>query len=664
MSYEFEMSLPDGSRHTVINSKGVFHKPDGTPGGIVGVITDITERRESAEEKERQSRILDIMTGQMEDMVYYKDREFRYVFSSKPHCDRILRCSQEECVGRTDKEIMKKRGHGPEDLYARSDKGTKKAGKPSKFEEMVTLGSKKVWLEIYNTPLYDEGGLFAGIVGCSRDITERKRSEQRLKESEERLRMLIEGTNDVITLQDKSGRFLYYNGTNRYGVGSGGFLGKTPYDVFQHAEAARMMENMTQVFETGRSLTTEEDVMRDGDRLWFNVNRYPIRDEKSNIVSVATISRNITERKRMEEDLIKVQKLESIGTLAGGIAHDFNNILTVMLGNITLAKMSIEAENKATKRLNDAEKATMRAKDLTQQLLTFAKGGEPFKKVVSLKRLVEESVNLSLSGSNVRCEYEIADDLYPVEIDEGQIRQVIHNVMVNAKEAMPSGGVVTIRAENMTLDAENDLSLEKGYYVRIDITDRGPGIPGTYLPKIFDPYFTTKEMGSQKGTGLGLAICYSIIRKHQGYIKAESKVGAGTTFAVYLPAYRKGHVSDRGDGAALAGHKGKVLLMDDEEMIREITAEILDALGYEAEFARGRRRSHRALRPGAEDGKALRRGNPGPDHSWRHGGERSHSAAPRYRPAHQGGGVERILERPCNGRIPEVRFFRNHHEAL
>jgi PAS domain S-box-containing protein len=590
VSYEFRIVLADGSVRNVINSKGVFRRPDGTVGGIVGVITDVTERKKTQEELEHQGRILDIMTGQMEDMVYYKDKDFRYVFSSKPHCERVLKCSQEECLGRTDKEISGLGRHGdetgPEGIYGKSDHETQEAGKPSKFEEMTAVGGEKVWLEIYNTPLYDENGAFAGIVGCSRDITERKRSEQMLKESEERLRMLIEGTNDVITLQDRTGIFSYYNGAHRYGYESETILGKAPHEVFHPSEASRSMQHTNYVFETGRSLTTEEDVIRGGERLWFNVNRYPIRDEKSNIVSVATISRNITDRKRMEENLIKSQKLESIGTLAGGIAHDFNNILTVMLGNITLAKMSINPENKAIKRLKDAEKATMRAKDLTQQLLTFAKGGEPFKRVVSMNRLIEDSVNLSLSGSNVKCDYEIAEDLFPVEIDEGQIRQVIHNVIVNAKEAMPSGGVVDIRARNVTLEGGNDLSLEKGHYVRIDITDRGPGIPGAYLPKIFDPYFTTKEMGSKKGTGLGLAICYSIVRKHNGHIKVESNVGAGTTFAVYLPAYDRDSAEEKRVEGGRPQNQGKILLMDDEEMIREITAEILGALGYNAAFAK------------------------------------------------------------------------------
>lgn len=541
------------------------------------------------EEMHDQGRILDIVTGRMEDMVYYKDKDFRYVFSSEPHCRRVLKCRPEECVGRTDEEIMRLGRHGenetgPVEIYGRPDRETHAAGGFSRFETAATIDGERVWLEIYSAALYDAEGEFAGIVTCSRDMTARKGGEQRLRESERRLRQLIEGTNDMITVQDRAGRFLYYNGANKYGFESRSLLGKTPHDVFRPDEASVMMRHMDLVFDSGRSMTTEEELVCGAEPHWFSVNRFLIQDEESNTVSVASISRNITDRKRMEEDLIKSQKLESIGTLAGGIAHDFNNILTVILGNITLAKMSVSSENKATKRLADAEKATMRAKDLTQQLLTFAKGGEPFKKVVFINRLIEESVNLSCTGSNIKCDYEIAADLFPVEIDEGQVRQVINNVMVNAKEAMPSGGVVSVKAKNVIVQEENDLSLEKGYYVRVEIADKGQGIPGEYLPRIFDPYFTTKEMGSQKGTGLGLAICYSIVRKHNGCIKVDSSVGVGTTFSLYLPAYEKHPALSADAERARSQAKGRVLLMDDEGMIREITAEILDALGYEAEF--------------------------------------------------------------------------------
>ncbi|MBA4416427.1 MAG: hypothetical protein C0392_00740 [Syntrophus sp. (in: bacteria)] len=590
--YETLSCQADGNIHNSIISKGVFKRPDGTVGGIAGVILDITERKRAQEELEQQSRILDIMTSQMADMVYYKDRGFRYVFSSKPHCERILGCTQAECIGHTDKEIVRLygreriKGPGPEEVFGKSDREAKNAGKASKFEEMTTVNGESIWLEIYNTPLYDDNGDFAGIVGCSRDITDRKFSEQRLEESEERLRLLIEGSDDVITLQDREGRFLYYNGTRRYGFKGDTILGKTPYDVFLPEEASRMMEHLSYVFQSGQRMTTEEDIIRDEGRLWFNVKRYPIKDDISNIISVATISRNITDRKRMEEDLIKAQKLESIGTLAGGIAHDFNNILTVILGNITLAKMSIAEDNKAFKRLKDSEKATMRAKDLTQQLLTFAKGGEPFKRVIFINRLIEDTASLSLSGSNTRYEYKMADNLFPVEIDEGQIRQVIHNIAINAKESMPSGGVATIRTENVTLGSENNLSLKKGRYIKISIEDKGSGIPESYLSKIFDPYFTTKEMGSQKGTGLGLAICYSIVRKHNGHIGVESTVGVGSTFHIYLPAYQKELAMDTQIDKTFIGSKGRVLLMDDEEMIREITDEILSTLGYEVKFAK------------------------------------------------------------------------------
>jgi PAS domain S-box-containing protein len=606
--YESLYHQPDGRIHHVINSKGVFTKPDGSVGGIVGIILDVTERRKAEAELERQTHVLNLMTGQMKDMVYYKDSDFRYVFASKLHCENILMASQEDCVGHTDEEIAELRKDGgdwgPARIFAKSDRRAREAGQPSRFEEMVMVKGESVWLEIYNSPIYDENGEFVGIVGSSRDITERKRNEQRLRESEERLRLLIEGTDDVITLQDREGKFLYYNGTYTYGLEDGTILGKTPYDVFQLGEASEMMDHLRSVFETGQSLTTEEDVVRDGRRLWFNVKRYPIRDEESAIISVATISRNITDRKQMEEDLIKTQKLESIGTLAGGIAHDFNNILTVILGNMTLAKMSIAEGNKALKRLKDAEKATMRAKDLTQQLLTFAKGGEPFKRVIFINRLIEDSANLALSGSNVKCEYAMADNLFPVEIDEGQMRQVIHNIVTNAKEAMPSGGVVSIHSENVILGPQNDLSLRSGRYVRIAIQDKGPGIPEAYLQKVFDPYFTTKEMGSEKGTGLGLAICYSIVKKHHGHIRAESGAGLGSTFHIYLPGYQRDlAVDDQSGRANIQEKRGRVLLMDDEEMILEITAEILGTLGYQVVFARDGDEAVRLYRESKDSGQ-------------------------------------------------------------
>ncbi|MBU7029359.1 MAG: PAS domain S-box protein, partial [Theionarchaea archaeon] len=306
----------------------------------------------------------------------------------------------------------------------------------------------------------------------------------------------------------------------------------------------------------------------------------PIRDRTSKIIGVVLVFCDITEKRKMEQDLLRAQKLESVGILAGGIAHDFNNILTAILGNANLAKM-YAADNKIKEKLTKIEKASLQAKDLTQQLLTFSKGGAPVKKTTSIRELIKDSASFALRGSNVRCHFYIPDDLWPVDIDEGQISQTISNIIMNADQAMPEGGVIQVRAENVVVTAKQQLPL-LGKYIEISIADQGVGIPEKHLDKIFDPYFTTK----QKGSGLGLATTYSIVKKHNGHITAESKVGEGTTFRIWLPASRKIFERKEKTPSKMVGGEGRILLMDDEESILEAAGEVLQHLGYTVEVAR------------------------------------------------------------------------------
>jgi two-component system cell cycle sensor histidine kinase/response regulator CckA len=286
---------------------------------------------------------------------------------------------------------------------------------------------------------------------------------------------------------------------------------------------------------------------------------------------------DITKRKRMEEDISKIQKLESIGILAGGIAHDFNNILTAILGNVSLAKI-YDLQSNVQERLTEAEKACMQAKELTQQLLTFSRGGAPVKKVTSIAHLLSDSAIFASSGSNARCECSIPDDLWAAEVDEGQISQVVNNLVINAEQAMPGGGVIKVSAENIFL-SESVLPLEDGNYVKISVEDQGVGIPEQHLQRIFDPYFTTK----QKGSGLGLATSYSIIRNHDGHIVVESILGVGTTFHIYLPASSEEAVTrEKMEEEIPVMGKGNILVMDDEEFIRELVGDMLVNIGYEA----------------------------------------------------------------------------------
>lgn len=270
------------------------------------------------------------------------------------------------------------------------------------------------------------------------------------------------------------------------------------------------------------------------------------------------LQHEIKERKRMEDELIKAQKLESLGVFAGGIAHDFNNLLQTIINSISVAKM-YASESLSADMLEDAETASRYASHLSHRLLTFAKGGSPVKKVTSIRRVIEEAISLSLSGSTIVCESMIPEVLYPVEVDEGQINQVFTNLLINAKEAMPYGGKIIFSAANMAIGENEQPFLEKGDYIRISVEDHGTGIREENLAKIFDPYFSTKERGAEKGTGLGLSVCHSIITKHGGLITVESKTGSGTTFHVFLPASAKPLVNEVKRKVEMGTRSGRIL---------------------------------------------------------------------------------------------------------
>jgi CheY-like chemotaxis protein len=294
---------------------------------------------------------------------------------------------------------------------------------------------------------------------------------------------------------------------------------------------------------------------------------------------------------------LKADKLESVGILAGGIAHDFNNILTSIIGNISMAKMLAKPGDKIFCLLSSAETASMRAQGLTRQLLTFAKGGSPVKETASISKLIKESTLFVLQGSKSVCEFQMAEDLWPVEADTGQISQAIGNIVINANQAMPEGGTVQITAKNLMPDEMLEIPVNPGRYIRISIKDEGLGITENNLSKIFDPYFTTKQAGS----GLGLATAYSIINKHNGHISVNSLTGAGTTFHIYLPASDK-EVPAKETSVLLTG-RGKILMMDDDEFLKELAKEMLDTLGYESEFAENGAEAIELFKKARESGK-------------------------------------------------------------
>jgi PAS domain S-box-containing protein len=290
---------------------------------------------------------------------------------------------------------------------------------------------------------------------------------------------------------------------------------------------------------------------------------------------------DITVHKRAEEDRLILNKLESTGILVGGIGHDFNNLLTMILLNLEVAQTLIPPGEELAHLLEQAKQAALTSGGLVQQLVTFASGGAPVRKPTRLSGVIQDSARLAVSGSRLRCDFSLAENLWLAEVDAGQIGQVIRNLVLNAREAMPEGGVISVRAENVALGPQENPPLPPGDYVRVSIADWGGGISKELLPKIFDPYFSTKQRASQKGMGLGLAICHTVIRKHGGAIAVESEPGAGTTFRLLLPASRKLLQEEKASVPASQPRRGRILVMDDEEVVRKLVKRLLEQMCHE-----------------------------------------------------------------------------------
>ncbi|MBE9529602.1 MAG: response regulator [Proteobacteria bacterium] len=319
--------------------------------------------------------------------------------------------------------------------------------------------------------------------------------------------------------------------------------------------------------------------------------------------AIEDLSKENAERKSLEAEVLKTQKLESLGVLAGGIAHDFNNLLTGIIGNLSLMEQAVDKDGDFHERLTATEKAAMQASELTKQLLTFSKGGEPIKETIPIGVLIQESTCFALRGSNVNPKFTIPDDLWLVDADKGQVPQVINNLAINADQAMPDGGTLMVSAENHNVTKENRLSLKNGRYVKISVKDQGVGIPRKLLNKIFDPYFTTK----QKGSGLGLASAYSVVKKHGGCIDVNSELGVGTTFRIYLPASERRTVERKtAEKEVAASDGGRILVMDDEEIVRDVAGAMLSNLGYEVVTAKDGSEAINLYKESSEAGKPFK----------------------------------------------------------
>ena len=424
-------------------------------------------------------------------------------------------------------------------------------------------------------------------ISLKSEILERKQAENALADEKERLAVTLRSIGDGVVTTDMDGHIILMNkiAEELTGYPQEEAFNKPLPEIFHiiNERTRKRCENPAEkVLSSGEVIDIARHtalIAKDGTERSIADSGAPIRDKKSRIIGVVLVFRDVTETNKMEEELLKLEKLESVGVLAGGIAHDFNNILAAILGNIDLTLFDANLNPETRKLLTEAKKASVRAKDLTQQLLTFSKGGEPVKETTSLLDIIRDSTQFVLHGSNVSCKYHVPDDLWFVEVDRGQTSQVVQNLIINAKHAMPAGGIINITCENILHSDDESVFLpQKNNYVRVSISDSGVGIPENIIDKIFDPYFSTK----QEGSGLGLAISHSIISKHDGHISVQSKLGEGTTFTTYLPvSVQKQQKEKRKETIDSATSKAKIMVMDDEEMVRDVAKAMLTSLGHD-----------------------------------------------------------------------------------
>ncbi len=543
----------------------------------VASLLDITDRKKTEEAVRESEERFQAVIENLPHGVSLHDLDGHLILVNKALCD-LTGYTKDELLTKTVADIdpESRNREDREKLWLKLEKGGFARIESTHYRKDGSSYPAEIYLNAIN---------FKGnpmILAIGRDITEHKNALEYLQKSEEKYRNLYESIRDAFVSLDMEGNIIEFNKQYLNMVGYTGdeiknykFTDFTP-EKWHKMETEIIKE---QILKRGYSDVYEKEyIKKDGTVFPVEVRGFLLKDDKGNPKSIWKIVRDITERKKMEKEFRKIERLESLGILAGGIAHDFNNLLTGILGNLSLAQIKEEEED-IRELLEEAKLASIQAKNLTQQLLTFAKGGEPIKGEAAIENIIKVSAGFTLHGSNVKCVYDFPPDLWKVEVDKGQISQVIDNLVINAKQAMPEGGKIYIKAENFILKEKSSLHLPKGKYIKITVVDEGMGIPEKHLSRIFDPYFTTK----QKGSGLGLATVYSIIRKHDGIITVESEVGKGTTFFIYLPVMKekKSKIAE-GKGTIkpdLLG-KGTILIMDDEETVRNTVGGILKRLGY------------------------------------------------------------------------------------
>ncbi|MBU0676015.1 MAG: PAS domain-containing protein [Proteobacteria bacterium] len=579
--YEFTIIDKNGDIRDALFSKDVFYDEHGNAEGIVGSFIDITDRkraekalRESEDRLNKAQQIAGIGSWQynlQSDSLWWSDELYR-----------IFAMSPEEGPPTIERFLEKIHPDDRANIQAQIASGS---AYRSDYRIILPDNRNKFIheeVEIYR----DENNKPIRYVGTAQDITRRKQAEEQLRSNGEFIRTILDSVDEGFIVVDRDLKIISANQSfcRNNGISMKEAIGCTCYEISHRInipcyEAGGVCP-VKQVFDGEYVESTVHqylDVLNN--EIFIEAKAYPLKDSSGEIIAAVEVHHDITKQRKQEEEQLKLQKLEAIGTLAGGIAHDFNNLLQGVFGFVSLAKITLDNPLEAAEMLEQAEHALSLSVNLTHQLLTFAKGGKPVVKQVSLKPLIESASKFALSGSHCECRPNIPDTLWHANVDAGQLAQVIQNMVLNACESMPDGGSIDITAENVILP-ENDLGHHhnKGKSIRIKITDHGVGIPERYLSRIFDPYFTTKQSGS----GLGLATSYSIIKNHGGIIEVRSNKDQGTTFTITLAAVEaQPKDSLQKSQEVVPKYSARILVMDDEVMVRNLAQRMIQSLGHE-----------------------------------------------------------------------------------
>lgn len=610
--YQDEIDYHDGS------IAGIFEvlSFQTEPGQMATFFQEVTEKRRMEHELKEKEVALRFLSENLADgMVYQinsgvdgKDRRFTYL---SPAVERLHGLKVEEVVKNPLLVYHQILENDRALLQEKEDYCFKTRTSLHADIRFLLPGGEIRWRRFISSPRIQADGSIVWD-GIELDITQSKESEMELAAEKERLSVTLKSIGDGVITTDIHGCVVMMNpiAEKLTGWTQNEASGKPLSSIFfiiSEVTGEPIRNPVEKVLSHKKIIELENNTIllsKDGRSHIIADSAAPILDQKGSILGVVLVFRDITEKQRLLKEAQKTQKLEYLGLFAGGIAHDFNNLLGGIFGCIDLA-CGISEDKKVCEYLDSAMQTIQRARSLTHQLLTFAKGGTPVCKIEPLFPFVKDTANFVLSGSAVLCHFEVEPSLWMCNYDKSQIAQVVENIILNAKQVMPEKGIITISAKNIHLQENEMESLRKGKYVKISIADTGPGIPANILPRIFDPFFTTKNQGN----GLGLTICYSIINRHGGLMHVESEVGKGSIFHIFLPAYDKFFSSSKASDEKLKMKKhkgtGKILLMDDDPMIRKALGGMLARLGYAVVCTENGHETMQALYQAQEEGNSF-----------------------------------------------------------